>query len=179
MNFIKDLIGTKGAGEMEKRALYETIDKLSGQIIQEVRAIFNLNKINYIKGENNVYKDIEKESFLENSMTVMEQQIKADRAMSNGNLFRSIRGDIEGDELSKLINERNNAIGILNELNIKYPTESRNPLNRGGGGFTATSERVMINGKQNRIVYKKNGKGVGYVKMNGEFVKMNSKNIKK
>ena len=51
----------------------------------------------------------------------------------------------------------------------------KNSLNHGGGGFTATSERVMINGKQNRIVYKKNGKGVGYVKMNGEFVKMKKK----
>lgn len=65
-----------------------------------------------------------------------------------------------------------NLIKQWNDKLEEYKSTGNTIFTRGGGGFTATSERVMINGKQNRIVYKKNGKGIGYVKMNGEFVKM-------
>ncbi len=186
MGFFDILTGNKESPEMkEMKSKYETVNNLSDQIENEVRALLNLNGMKYNADDvddNKTLVDIPETSILGNNIKIMYQKLdrKTPGNIENESFFKSIRKDnILNDELSTLINQRNVVLADLYNLNQQNSTHTNHRLNHGGGGFTATSERVMINGKQNRIVYKKNGKGVGYVKMNGEFVKMNSKNIKK
>jgi hypothetical protein len=51
--------------------------------------------------------------------------------------------------------------------------QMRQQMREGGGDYLPTASRIKLNGgTQNRIVYKKNGKGEGYIKMRGEFIKL-------
>jgi hypothetical protein len=176
MGWLNKLTGKETPEEIEKRQLGEELTTIKSRIIEIVKQFFIDKQLKY--DETN--SDVTDKYIIYSQKSTMNEKFNQLRNIENEKFFVQSReeNNIINNELSELINRWNILIPNATQF---LKNNSNNSLNHSatGGGFTATSERVIINGKQNRIVYKKNGKGVGYVKMNGEFVKMNNKNIKK